>query len=150
MEKKLKNASSLQLTAAYRDLNKMEQALKMNEEEAVSRRIAAKVCTVSVGQLERAIIAKKEGRIIRVNERPMLLSTSEELALVKVIEEAESIQEHLTLEAVQLKVCIMIFYCCHLKYYISHSFSPLRPRIYLRLFLVKIYLRVCLHSLEAL
>jgi hypothetical protein len=110
MSEKERRASYLRLSAAYRGLTPLEQALKMNEEEGIGRRIAAKVCNVGVGTIERAITAKAEGRNIGVNGRPRLLPSQIELALVKEIEEAESTQQHLTLEQVQMKVCDCIFY----------------------------------------
>ena len=110
MSEKERRASYLRLSAVYRGLTPLEQALKMNEEEGIGRRIAAKVCNVGVGTIERAITAKAEGRNIGVNGRPRLLPSQIELALVKEIEDAESTQQHLTLEQVQMKVCDCIFY----------------------------------------
>jgi hypothetical protein len=128
MGDKVKFASSLRLTAAYRGLNKLDQAVKMNEEDKISMRVAAEACNVKVGKIERAIKAKKEGRNIGVNGRPTLLSIKEELELVKLIAEAESKQEHLTLEQVQMKVCVVIF-ILNIFYFISHThFFLLGPR----------------------
>ena len=147
MNENERSASALRLTAAYRGLNNLQQALKMNEEEKVSTCVAAKVCKVTVGTLQHAKKAKAERRDIGVNGRPTLLSSKEELDLVKLIEEAEARQEHLTLEEVQLKVCVLIFYFYQFKNYISLTPFSFRHRTCGRLFLIKTSLKVYLHSL---
>ena len=83
MEKKVREATCLRATAAYRGLEDVEKAVKMCNEEGISERVAAKACNVSRGAVERAKKAKKEGRDWGLTGRPRLLAPEYEVELVR-------------------------------------------------------------------
>ena len=89
MDTKERNAISLKATTEYRGLSDMEQALKMHEEEGISIKISVKACNLQKEQVKKTIIAKEKEKDIRVYKRPRLLTSKQEIELIKEIDEAE-------------------------------------------------------------
>jgi hypothetical protein len=118
----------------------------MCNEKDISERIAAKVCDLSRGAVERVKKAVKEGRNIGLIGRP--LAPEYEVELVRQIDEIETKQKHLTMKEVQVKVFVSSFFSPHSKHSILHTLSPFKPRIYTITSLTKISLKTHLLSLH--
>src|SRR3954451_21062122 len=84
MERSLRRLLS---TNSYRELTKLEKAIKLMEEEECSYRVAAKLCSVNKCKIERAVKAKKAGRSLGKLGRPNALTKVQEEALTKKLQE---------------------------------------------------------------
>jgi hypothetical protein len=148
MEKKVREAARLRAMTEYRDFSDVEKVVKMCNEKGVSDRVAAKACSLSRRAVERAKKAVQENRNIGLSGRPRLLASEYEVELVRLIDETEAEQKHLTMEEVQEKVCVPSFLFPHSKHSISHTLSPFRPRIYTGASPIKTSLKAHPHSLD--
>ena len=79
-------------------MDKMEKAVHLIIEKKASYPMAARSCNVSIGSLQRAVKAFKEGREIGINGRPPSLEPMEQLILADELSHRVDIGENLTME----------------------------------------------------
>ena len=106
MDDQVRRAVRLSATGGYRGLSDVEKAVKMCKEDGISERAAKEVFQVSNGQIYRGKKAYESRRQMGLPGRPKLLPPEYEAELVRQIDEAEGLQQHLTLEETKSRVCI--------------------------------------------
>ena len=105
MERSLKRLLS---TSSYRELTKLEKAIKLKEEEECSYRVAAKLCSVNKSKIESAIKAKKAGRILGKVGRPRALTSVQEESLTRKLQEKIYQGKNPTFK--EFRVCYFVFF----------------------------------------
>jgi hypothetical protein len=130
MGKTVEQACHILLMAEFRGLEKRQQAVLLYKHHECSQ-VAADACGLKRRAVQRALVAQGAGRVLGEVGRPTLLPPLYEEELVKVIDEAEAKQQHLTKEQFSQKVCVFFFSLTHFLLFLTHTFSPQARDIYM-------------------
>jgi transposase len=88
-----KNSHYALATTEYRQLGKVEKAVKLIEDQACSYREASSLVKISHSSVARGLIAKGKGRTIGKNGRPNKLNVDEMEAFIEIAH--QYIEQHL-------------------------------------------------------
>jgi len=96
-------------TSSYRELNQLERAMKLVEDDECSYRVAAKVCSVKKNQIESGIKAKRKGRAVGKVGRPHALTPAQEESVAKKLQEKIDKGLNPTFKEFTDMVCYFVF-----------------------------------------